>query len=127
VNSLNIGGRSETSKAGSGSGGFIVFFPREKINYSVNNSSEDKWAKNTNLSYHQTDAGGEQFAGTDKACCSESSTLEIIIGEDNRPRILVRVARDLAQNPVAFAGIRQHQSRSKLRLRQIRERKWNQD
>jgi hypothetical protein len=27
VNSLNIGGRSETSKAGSGSGGFILIPP----------------------------------------------------------------------------------------------------
>src|SRR6266508_1737636 len=78
-------------------------------------------AENDDFSNHQLPAGGEQLAGASVAVGTERARTKAGRRQMNGSRVTVRIAGDLAEDPVAAASVGQGDSRTQLRLRQIRE------
>jgi hypothetical protein len=74
------------------------------------------------FSYHQISAGSEQLAWPGIAVGAERARAEARWRQMHGSWVAIRIARNLAEDPVAAAGIGQDDGRPELRLRQIRER-----
>ena len=78
-------------------------------------------AESGDLGNHQLAAGGEQLTGPGVAVGAERARTEARRRQMNGSRVAVPIAGDLAEDPVAAASVGQGDSRTQLRLRQIRE------
>ena len=85
------------------------------------------WPKNGNFTNHQLPAGSEQLAGAGVAVGTERARPEAGRRQMHGARVAVRIARNLAEDPVAPASVGQGDGRTQLRLRQIREWERNED
>jgi hypothetical protein len=73
------------------------------------------------LSNHQLLVGGEELTRPGVAVSAERARTEARRCQVNRSRIAVRVAGDLAEDPVATTSVGQSDSRTQLSLGQVRE------
>ena len=74
----------------------------------------------------QAFVGREKLGWTCKADDPEAAPDKISVGNFDGPSVTVRIARHLAQNPVFTLGGSDHDRRTELGLRQVREGKRNQ-
>lgn len=70
---------------------------------------------------------GKELCRAGIADHSKAALLEIIIGKLHRPGVRIRLAGNLAENPVAAPGRCNHKRRTAFGLRQVRKREWNED
>jgi len=73
------------------------------------------------LGDHQLLAGGEELARPGVAVRPERPRTEARLRQLNSARIAIRVAGDLAEDPVRAPGVGQSDSRAQLGLRQVGE------
>ena len=62
---------------------------------------------------HHEAAGGEQLARTCIACHPEGAGIKVGVRKCDRTRVCIRIACDLAQNPVIPARVSQHKCRNR--------------
>jgi hypothetical protein len=72
---------------------------------------------------HQRLVRGEKFARPHVTGQRQTSADEIMPIQADGARVCLRLARDLAENPITAPDIGEHKGRADLALREIRERK----
>ena len=80
----------------------------QKVDDCFNDALEGLLREATDLRYHETAASGEQLARTGIARHPEGARIKVSIRKGYGTRVCVRIAGDLAQNPVIPARVSQH-------------------
>jgi len=95
--------------------------------YIFNDRFERSGLQNADLRDDQFLTASEKLPWPGVACDAKGPRGEAVRGKFDSMGTPVRIAYDLAQNPVRTAGVSKNHSRSEFRLRQIRERNEGKD
>jgi len=103
----------------------VLFAWPEKADYRAEHAVECCSTENADFGNQQFLIGGEKLAGSRVTHDAERASREVGIRQPDRLRIGIRTARELAQDPVAVAGIGQNDRRTQLALGKIGKRERN--